>query len=255
MRHPSFRHLSKPHVKIDLKQKKYNRKNKTQEGYNSEKLPNSSRIFIVGGGPSLRGFDFSQLSKELTISVNASIFDLPKCNYFITMDHSFLRKIKLHSKEFRTVACSKVFVAGMHHTYLKEINGAFVDTRFRLTYDLSDFDVIIKSRSPDGCGFDWSDFRNGQNSGHCALQLSVLLGYKEVYLLGFDMQSNNNLTHYHNRYVGQPNFDDLLVTYRKYMKTALDRIKKDTDIRVVSCAPESSLNEWIDYVSVEEVLK
>jgi hypothetical protein len=212
------------------------------------------RVFIVGGGPSLRGFDYEQLEKERTITVNASIFDVPSADYFITMDHSFLKKMRAKKKAFDDRQCSKVFVAGLHHRFLKEVRGTIIDTRFGRIYILDQFDVIIKSRIEHGCGFTLGDFRSGENSGFCGLQLAVLLGFDEIYLLGIDLCVRQNETHYHDLYPSQKLFAERLILYEKNFRRGLLDIKKQTDIKVISCSELSPINDIIPYMKIEDVL-
>ena len=50
--------------------------------------------FIVGGGSSLKKFDFTKLANKNTIVVNKAIVDVPNPKHFITMDYTFLKKIR-----------------------------------------------------------------------------------------------------------------------------------------------------------------
>ena len=57
---------------------------------------NDSEIcFVVGGGPSLNGFDFTQLNEFDTIAVNKSVEYIPNPTYFITTDYSYFVKASL----------------------------------------------------------------------------------------------------------------------------------------------------------------
>lgn len=213
-----------------------------------------NECFIVGGGPSLLGFDFSLLSGKDVIVVNKAVEDYPQANYFITVDYTFLRKIQ--PDLLKTVSASKAFIACLHLPYMVERDGRIIDTRYNLIYDLSDFDVVIKSRRADGFGFKFSDFRNGYNSGYCALQLALILGYKRIYLLGFDLivqyGQPRSFTHYHNGY-GQniKKFEKKLDLYYTCFLEGLTQLK-DTGIEVISCSLISRLNDIIPF---EEVFK
>jgi len=143
------------------------------------------RVFIVGGGPSLKDFEFIKLAEEDTIVVNKSILDVPLSNYFITVDYTFLSKIGLDC--FKRINTEKVFVADFSYPFLKKKDSQIVDTRTNLVYDLKYFDRVIESQKYEGIGFTFDDFRSGRNSGYCALQLAVILGYEEIYLLGIDL--------------------------------------------------------------------
>lgn len=216
-------------------------------------------VFIVCGGPSLKGFDFELLRDKDTIVVNKSILDVPNPNYFITVDYTFLRKIGSH--KIRAADTTKVFIACLHFDYIQERNGQIVDVRHGLVYNLQDFDVIVKSRIEGGMGFCFKDFRNGLNSGYCALQLAVVLGYKKIYLLGVDMCSESQKvvmhksTHYHGGYgESLASFNIKLEKYYEHFVTGLQEMDKNSVIQVVSLSPISRLNNLINYVDYRKVL-
>lgn len=202
-------------------------------------------VFIVGGGPSLRGFDFSLLKNRKVIATNAAIFDIPNADYFITIDATFKNKIGARIKVLEDSRATKLFVANFANPYIIEKDGKIIDQRFSFTYDLDMFDTIIKSHRFDGFGKCFKDFRNGANSGYCALQLAIILGYKKINLLGIDL-STNNRTHYHNVYSGvKAGFMEKFV---KYWETGLVELKAEhPDIEVISCSKSSRLNSIIKY--------
>ena len=213
---------------------------------------NPNTAFVIGGGPSLRGFDFSKLANRHTIAVNKSIFDVPNLEYFITVDHSFLGKIS--RKQIQNNSSTKIFVADLSYPYLQQLDGRIVDTRTNTVYRLGLFDMIIKSRKKDGIGLSFLDFRTGKNSGYCALQLAVVLGFKRIYLLGFDLLAKNS-SHYHGGY-GEPKnrFKKKLEEYFSYFSQGLVDLKSKSSIEVFSCSKESRLNSIIPYVDPGAVL-
>jgi hypothetical protein len=224
---------------------------------NSEPAMKKKAIFIVGGGPSLAGLSLSTLENKTTIAINKSIFDVPSPSHFITMDFTFLRKIANRSVEFQNIHTNKVFVANLEPSYMKDMRGRIVDTRSNMMYDLRDFNMIVKSYRMDGIGDSFQEFRTGENTGFCALQLAVLLGYKKIYLLGIDLSCTDK-THYHEGYPGQRvnRFKPKLDQYAQYFKVALKSLQKTRpDIRVFSCCSTSCLNEIINYVPYESILR
>jgi len=207
-------------------------------------------IYIIGGGPSLTGFDFNSLKNKDTITVNKSILDVPDPNYFITVDYTFLRKLKVSKSRFTSIDTTKIFVADFHFPFIQEKNGRIVDTRIGLIYDLQDFNMIIKAKQTSGIGYEYKDFRTGINSGYCALQLAVLLGYKKIYLLGIDL-NKELITHYHGGYGEKPAvFNTRVPNYLQEFKHGLKQIKQDNQVEVFSCSPISALNSIIEYVNL-----
>lgn len=213
----------------------------------------NKKIFLIGGGSSLKNFNFNLLKNQDTIAINQSIFDCPFSKYFITMDYTFLQKINL--MKFKNLKLSKFFIANFSSPYLRIINNKITDIRNpkTLTYDLAPFDVVIYSNKIQGIGFEWNDFRNGESSGYCALQLAVLLNYTEIYLLGFDLTIINNKTHYHDKYFVNPDFDKNLEKYYNNFITALFQLQ-NSNIKIYSCSPVSKLNNHISFVKIKDVL-
>ena len=215
----------------------------------------SKEVFIVAGGPSLVGFNFEKLKDKHTIVVNKSIFDIPRAKYFVTIDYTFLRKIDLI--QFQQIPATKIFVINFANNFIKEVLGQIRDTRWNLVYDLKPFDVIIKSKSINGFGNTFGDFRNGNNSGYCALQLAILLRYTRINLLGFDLSIDKNKTHYHSGYTGttEAQFVSRLEEYYKFFENGLIQLREQNpEVKVVSCSSISKLNQIIEYIPVEKIL-
>lgn len=211
------------------------------------------RIFIVGGGPSLSGFDFNQLRNIDTIAVNKCILDIPWSKYFVTIDHSFFTKTNGIRRKLKNLNARKYFVANFATGQLKHNNGKIYCTKTKKHYDLKCVDYTIISNRIDGIGISWDDFRNGNNSGYCALQLAVLLGAKEIYLLGIDLEVGQN-THYHGGYgEGVRTVRRKLDSYYPVFEGAINKIKS-LDIQIKSCSKSSRLNHLIEYVPPELVL-
>jgi hypothetical protein len=211
------------------------------------------KCFIVGGGPSLEGFDFSILKDVDTIAINQAVFDVPNPNYFVTMDYSFLLK----SKDISQIQTNKIFILNKVPKYIQESEGRVVDIRYEYTYDLSKFDMIIKSKNSYGLGGNFGTFVHGNNSGFCALQLALLLGYDDIYLLGIDLVSNRGKTHYHNSYGHcADGFEKTLHEYYAGFKLAAGQLGfLFPRVNVFSCSPISLLNQTFSYTSVEDAMK
>jgi len=203
-------------------------------------------VFIVGGGPSLRGFDFFSLLNKKTIVVNKAILNVPNPNYFITVDYTFILKIGLTT--LGECCAHKYFVVDLSYPFIQKVNDSYIDTRHNLTYtNLYLFDTIIESKDQNGLGFSFEDFRSGANSGYSALQLAVVLGFKKINLLGIDLICTDR-THFHEGYGERINsFNEKLESYFQSFKLGLESIKRFTDIRVVSRTPFSRLNDIIPF--------
>jgi len=135
------------------------------------------RCFIVGGGPSLRGFDWNRLYGELVIGINKA-FEVLDPAILFTMDSRFIEWVQAGSlgerakHRWRTNAMTKVLLG---------LRGKDPDPE------------AYQIRTGGGDGFvptlthPWG---HCNNSGFGALNLAVCLGAAEVYLLGFDMHGD-----------------------------------------------------------------
>jgi hypothetical protein len=222
--------------------------------YVPQKDIETPKVFVVGGGPSLKGFNFSCLSNVDTIVVNNAVFDVPNPKYFITVDYTFIRKVG--RDKLKGAPSIKFFVVDRVYESIRKINGKYVDTRFDLVYENLDiFDHVVESYRRDEFGYRFDDFRTGINSGYCALQLAIILGYKNIYLLGFDLLSVGGKTHYHSGYgLGPELFNNSLDIYFEKFRTGLEQLKKDGIVNVYSCSSISRLNNIISYIPINEVV-
>tara|TARA_B100000768_G_scaffold70548_1_gene67723 strand:- start:6732 stop:7808 length:1077 start_codon:yes stop_codon:yes gene_type:complete len=79
-------------------------------------------------------------------------------------------------------------------------NNQIVDTRRHFVYeDLYKYTGVIQAYNKIPFGDTVENFSHGDNSGHCGIQLALLMGYKKIYLLGFDL-NNEGQSHFHHSY-------------------------------------------------------
>jgi len=210
------------------------------------------KAFVVAGGPSLTGFNFKKLDGHFTIAVNRAAYVITEPAFFVTMDYSFLMKTDYGIRQLPN-ATTKVFVAALDVPYLVEEKGRILDKRSNMVYDLRDFDMIVKSRKRFGVGRRWNDFRSGWNSGFCGFQLAVMLGFKEIVLLGFDLTATVK-THFHQGY-GEPmqKFAPKLDDYLRSFEMALDKAHLDGQV-VYNCSKISRLRKFIGYRDIKDLL-
>lgn len=210
--------------------------------------------YIVGGGPSLKNFNFNSLADKDVIAVNKAIFDVPNPKFFITVDATFITKVskELLKVRFDATKCKSVFVVDKTFNYIVKVDGLYTDIKCGIKYDSLDiFDLVIEAHGQEGFGYSVGDFKTGINSGYCAIQYAITLGYKNIYLLGFDFRSILNVTHYHGGY-GQnhKSFNITLDSYFEKFKTGLEQLKADKKVNVFSCSKISKLNGIIEYSDV-----
>jgi hypothetical protein len=141
-------------------------------------------LYIVGGGPSLRGFDFSRLiGRGRILGVNKAPFNIP-CDAMFTLDQTFTRLMREEICAFVQSGGDATLAMPPNEDGHKPIDGARYVVRRRGS-GLSEDDREIF----------------GLNSGYGALGLGYLRGAKEIALLGFDFDyDKDGNTHWHDGY-------------------------------------------------------
>jgi hypothetical protein len=217
----------------------------------------SDRVFILGGGPSIKDTNLSFLAGEDTICVNKAIDLVRNPTFFITMDYSFFTKVGAPIQNITAKAKSSHFIVNKQHTYIQEINGCYTDVRNNLRYlGLEHFTSVIESNSTinerSGFGLSVNDFSHGENSGYCAIQFAILAGYKEIYLIGFDLgyTTNSEQTHFHGAYPKVPSdvFRKRLDNYTGNLITSVTKLSSKSSIKIMTVTP-SSLESLIPRVN------
>lgn len=145
-------------------------------------IPNGAwqgqRCFLIGGGPSLRGFDFSKLRGELVIGINRAFEFLDPALVF-SVDRRLLAQWILPGKlgedvkkRWGQILATKVWLRDVIKDYPEEVY--IIDTHFR-----ERFTPCLHE-----------GFGRTNNSGFGALSLACALGAKDIYLLGYDQKGN-----------------------------------------------------------------
>lgn len=142
--------------------------------------------YVIGGGSSLRSFNFDLLKGRNTIGANDAFRLGPSvCNRVLFADHKWWRVYKW---ELETYAKAGGIVYSICPDN-ERLNIPWLHQLYRGPKGLSVKAPVIG----------WNC-----NSGAAAVNLALLLGAKRVFLLGFDMQANPDslVTHWHNHRSG-----------------------------------------------------
>jgi len=141
-----------------------------------------TECYIVGGGPSLRNFDWSVLDGKFVIAINRAYEVLPNAQivYFTDDDWYFEHKEQLHKHSGLKVKGS------LNTATLQNEEGI---TQFLLT-GMNSLAVA------PGC------LSHGRNSSYAAINLAAIhLGFKKIFLLGVDMKwgktNDSSTSHWH----------------------------------------------------------
>ena len=211
----------------------------------------SHRVFIIGGGPSINSIQLDNLKNEDTICVNAAVNFVPNPTYFITMDYSYFdpkRKINTVDDVIKKSQYS-YFILNTQNGNIKNINNKITDVRHNFVYkDLDKFDRVmpslLRSDEKTGFGLDINNFSHGDNSGFCAIQLAILLGYEEIYLVGYDLDTSPDKTHFHKLYdKNSLGFKNKVSRYRDVISHSINLLNKsESKSKIMSITPTALSN-------------
>lgn len=140
-------------------------------------LLNGQRVFIIGGGPSLKGYDLSALDNEFTICCNHSAKYYNGAKACVFVDSAFAKNEKQFLHDYKGM----VFASYKCADYLPKRENTY---------------VFPLNNSKPGATFGEGLF-NGRLTGLAAINLALLLGAAEIYLLGFDMQYQGKDHHWY----------------------------------------------------------
>jgi len=138
----------------------------------------NNECFIVGGGPSLIGFNWALLANKFTIAINRAYEVLPTANLLYFTDTDYWERHKDAMCAHGAPICRGAITA--NQTNHPRVN---------------DF-LLTGARGIETLP---GKLRHGSNSPYAALNLAgVHLGFKTVYLMGVDMKwGEGKKTHWH----------------------------------------------------------
>lgn len=190
--------------------------------------------FIIGGGPSLTGFDFNRLrGKGRVIAINRAFEFATWADMLFFMDWKFYKLC--HDRPDRL-----------------ELWKAFQGIRVFCNLMGRKLEDCYNVRSLGRHGMSWSiqkGIYHGNNSGHGALNMALALGCRPIYLLGYDMNRDPR-GHFHSGYGHKPN-PHVAEIFIKSFKELAGRIPK-VDF-IYNCNPQSGLRVW-PFKTIDEVL-
>lgn len=183
--------------------------------------------FILGGGPSLKGFDVERLrGKGRVIAINAAFLLAPWADVLYMADlgcyENFRDRAHLYRGE-HFITRSKIKAPDPAHN-LKRVNKT-------LTAPISDDAGTVV----------------GQDSGSNSLNVAYLFGASPIYLLGFDMTPGNWHDLHH-----KPQRESFSRTYMPFFEAMAPELAR-RGVKVFNCNPESALT-CFPYANIEKVV-
>ena len=199
------------------------------------------RCFIIGGGESLKDFDFSKLKNELVIGVNRA-YEAMDCTINYAMDNKLYHwimngqlgcKAKSRFEDFKGIP---VWLDSAGYDYPK---GIF---------------ILNKSNSHKNNYIMKDGLNAGRSAGFGALSLAVCLGANPIYLLGFDMKGREGKQVWWHDGYPENQVDRVYEGFAYDFKREAPRLRKK-DVRVVNLNADSKLKcfEFGQFEDIEPI--
>ena len=191
---------------------------------------NGETVYIIGGGPSLKNFDFRRLRGCKTIAINKAITFLPNADVLYWTDSRFYTWYKNEVDNYNGLKFT--IKAGSQYT--------------------SDIQILKKGKSY-GIEKDSETLAHGNNSGYASINLAYHLGAKRIILLGFDMANDGKDTHFHDGYPTKSTGDQI---YRDKFLPGFTQLKSELDpegVTVLNASVYSQLTTFTK-ITIEQAL-
>ena len=175
------------------------------------------RCYLLGGGPSLTGFNFERLrGRGIIVGINQSMFDADACMCGVTIDPTFVQRF--HDKIEAVAAVKPVYLVlgpNWWNTNSRPIRGA----------------AYIQ------------DIARRGTSGFAALQIALRKGCKRITLLGFDYYPGHYHTSYPWRHHDKANERSWPRWSTDFVRVPGVEIINASQRSLITCYPRMSLEE------------
>ncbi len=181
-------------------------------------------VFIVGGGPSLRGVDLSPLKGKCVFGVNYDMFR-PEVTVGVFGDLLFYRNYKYDIQAMHVPVIALTPDAKKDFPYLY-----YCEKRVSPSLALGDRVAWgLPNNSLAG------------NTGAAALNIAVNLGAEEIVLIGFDLKETNGRRNHHDAYAKME--QDIVSPYPGFIQRFESFAPKleESGVRVYNASMESAL--------------
>lgn len=178
-------------------------------------------VFVIGGGPSLAGFDSRVLDGRRVIAVNCAF----RLGQFDVMFYGDPLWPDLYGKGLEDFGGLKITVREEH------LNRPGIRVVFREAHAMG--------LSTKPAVLHWN-----LSSGACAINLATLLGAGKIVLLGFDMQQKNGHNNYHRDYLHKDGTHASVGNY-EVMRNRFPPIARDLEklnIPCINACPDSAID-------------
>lgn len=187
-------------------------------------------VYLIGGGPSLKGFKWNRLKGKRTIAINKAIEFWPSADAMYWTDGRVWTWLEKKIRDFKGLK----FTIAPRGNYPSDIH-------------------VLRRGVKFGLETATDALAHGNNSGCAAINLAVHLGAKRIILLGYDMGNDGVTSHFHDGYPVPSTSPNI---YKKQFLPAFDIIDhhlKGKDIQILNACPTSKLNTF-KKITIEEAL-
>lgn len=180
-------------------------------------------VFIIGGGASIRNFDFSLLENKFTIVLNSSIEKIKTCTAIFWTDYDWGAQ---NIDKLDTFNSFKFSVRQQCDNYIKNNIKGIANS------------IVLKKLNDYGFSSDINHVC-GNNSGAQSLNLIANIKPHRIFLLGFDMRFIDGYSHCHDKYImSKPSiYQDLFIPSFNIMAPFIEKM----GIEVINCSMKSKL--------------
>jgi hypothetical protein len=195
----------------------------------------SDTVFIIGGGNSILKYlpNPSILEGKDIICTNNAYLMYPNAMILFFMDKKWFLDHQAKVKEtFKgtTITCD---------SHQKKF---FFDNGVNYCFSRSEDNGISKI----------GDRLNGSNSGHMAINLAAIMGYKKIVLLGFDMNPTVPALHWHKGHVRPSNTERYKTHFLPGMKSIVP-FQESLEFKIYNINKESFVTEF-EFADLEQFL-
>lgn len=185
--------------------------------------PNKTAV-IIGGGPSLKNFDLTGISRFNTIVVNKAFNLHPQADILFYADTRWWRwnhdEIKQVFKGARIVTASSAAA----HALAPGVLRVGRDNHFKAG------EGAPLSLTPGHVA--------GNDGGYMAIDLAVQMGVSRIILLGFDMQFDGDVSHWHGDHEVRSQLSDYVERFAPSYPKLVQALHK-RGIEVIRCTPSA----------------
>lgn len=194
-------------------------------------------VYVLGGGPSLKDFDFSFLRNKTVLGANDSyllnqVYDAPIVNYIMFGDHAWFTR---HHGKDTVEKQGKKYQGVIHFEGLLFSNASLFIEHPKVT--MLKRKVKYFGDDPRFTGWFYS-------TGASAVHLACQMGASKVVLLGFDMKPTGNKSHNYYVNLKTPFVEDKTIQRHKRGMGLLQKTKLGSpysSIPILNAGPDSSL--------------